>query len=1104
MANALLRHGIFRGVGVSVLLALGVCGTVLGQGTEVSGTVTSSTSGQKLWGVTVRVKGTGTQTVTDQQGRYALVAPPDAVLTYAIIGYRATEKPIGGQSKLDVVMEQAPTTLAEVVVTGYTAQRRQDITGAVSSVNIESIEKQTAPSVLQRLDGRVAGVTVNNSGSPGSRSTVRIRGVSSFHDNDPLYIIDGTPVEDSYLNFLNPDDIGEVQVLKDASSASIYGSRANNGVVIIETKKGRPGGRSASLNVRTGVSSPIRGYDDFLMSDPLQYYQVISRAYHNAGQGIPSEVKAIYGDTANPSIPKYTYIAPGVTIFTRDAFGRPDSIDRSAYAYPNSLIMPGSAGTNWWKAVFSPANFTDANLSLSGGGTDNAYNVSFGYLKQDGTAAYNQLQRGTVRVNTAFNVNKLTLGENIAVSREYGYGGRDDNALGEGNIEGKNILMQPVVPIYDIGGNFASGKATGLGNNTNPLKYAWAHSSDRNTNDHAVGNAFARFAVLPELSLRSQISFNLYQAQFTVFNPTTFENSEANAVNSISQTDNHITSWTWTNTLIYARTFERHSINLLLGQESNSSTGRLITGGISGLLNDDPATRYIDDALGSASSKTVSSSGFFDRLLSYFGKAEYNFAEKYYASVTLRRDGSSKFALANRWGTFPAFNVGWRASRESFFPQDGFFSNVMLRLGWGITGNQRIPGGRIVAKFGGGTGDTFYDITGSGTSIVPGFRQIAQGNPNLKWEENKSGNVGLDLEFLRGRGNFTLDVYSRTTANLLFDPRTPATSGAASPPIQNIGKMRNKGFDFAIAYSGTIGTDKVWSVAFNGSHYRNEILSIDGQLTRFIDPAIGPQITRVGNPIINMVGQPIGAFYGKVANGYFASDAEAAAHVPDPTSGLCATPPCQPGARAGGLRFLDVNGDGKIDANDRTIIGSPHPDFTAGLDLGFRMGAWDLSATVFGSFGAKIYDAQRDFYIFRDFSTNVVKDRLTNSFCITGDAGCTTPGDQNAKYPRLNQSDNTSGDISSFYVQNGSYVRLRSLQVGWTAPANLFPWLPSGRIYLQAENLFTITGYSGLDPSLPARAFTGASGDIRDQFRNVDTGVYPTSRTFTIGISTTF
>jgi len=1112
MVNVLQRNGVGRAAVVSVLFALSMCGTALGQETvQVSGTVTSGTTGEKLWGASVRVRGAAIQTVTDQQGRYSITAPTNGVLTFALIGYRGTEQPVDGRTAIDVAMERAPTTLQEVVVTGYTSQRRADITGAVSSVNLEPVVQQTSVSALQRLDGRVPGVIVEHSGSPGSRSTVRIRGITSFQNNDPLYIIDGTPVKDSYLNWLNPNDIGEVQVLKDASAASIYGSRAGNGVVIIETKKGQSGGRQARLDVRTGVAAPIRGYDDFVMTDALQYYEVIKRAHRNAGRAIPSEVRAIYGDTLDPSIPRYTYIDPDVTVVTTDAFGRPDSIATSMYSFPNTLIMPASAGTNWWDAVFSPAQFSDANLAVSGGGADNSYNVSFNYLKQDGTAAYNQFQRGTVRINTAFNVSsKLTIGENLVLAREQGYGGHDDGAggnAGEDGILGKNILMQPVVPVYDIAGNFASGKAGGLGNNSNPLKYAWARQFDRNTNDRALGSVYAALAVMPALSARTRFSFNLGQGSFRGFNPTTFENSEAGTVNSINENNSRSTEWTFTNTLTYVQTSPRHNLSVLLGHEAISNTSRFMAGSIAGLLNEDPSSRYIDDALGSASTKNVSSTGTFDRLLSFFGRADYNYAQRYYVSATLRRDGSSKFGKGNQWGTFPGFNLGWRASRESFFPQNGFFSNVMLRFGWGITGNEQVTGGRVVAKFGGSRGDTFYDISGSGTTIEPGFRQIALGNPNMAWETDRSVNVGLDLEFHQGRGIFAIDVYERIAGatdghGVLFDPRPPATAGVADPAIQNIAKMRNRGVDFSVAYSGTAGGGKVWSIAFNGAHYRNKILRIDGQLSTFVGPG-GAQVTRIGNPIQNPVGQPLGAFYGKVANGYFATAAEAAAHKTDSLGG-CAMPPCQDGAEVGRIRFVDVNGDSVINADDRTVIGSPHPDFTAGLDLGFRMGAWDFSATLFGSFGNDIYDAQKDFYVFRDFSTTVVNDRLTDSFCITGDEGCTNPGDQNAKYPRLNQNDNTSGEISSYFVESGTYVRLRTLQVGWTVPPALLRWLPSARIYLQAENLFTITGYSGLDPQLPAREFSGAAGDVRDQYRGVDVGTYPSSRTFTVGISTTF
>lgn len=1110
MLNVLQRNGVFRAVGMCVLFVLAVRGTAMGQETvQVTGTVTGSTTGEKLWGVAVRVRGATIQTVTDQQGRYSITAPTNGVLTYALIGYRGTEQNVDGRSTIDVTMEQAPTTLQEVVVTGYQSQRRADITGAVSSVNLDNANKQTSASVLQRLDGRIPGVQVENGGSPGGRSTVRIRGVSSFHDNDPLYIIDGTPVSgESYLNFLNPNDVAEIQVLKDASSASIYGSRANNGVVIIETKKGRPGGRQATLDMRTGVASPTRGYDDLVMTDALQYFHVIKRSYLNSNTPLPAEVLRIYGDPNNPTVPAYTYVNPAA-IVSVDAWGRPVNVNEALYSWPGpenkgaTLIMPGSAGTNWWKAVFGPAQFSDANLGLSGGGSDNTYNVSFNYLKQDGTAAYSQFQRGTLRVNTTFLVNRFTIGQNLAISRESAYGGLDDGGLGENNIVGKNILMQPVVPVYDIGGHFASGKFVGGGNNTNPLGFAYLRRFDRNTNDRAIGNVFASVDAMPAITLRTRFSFNLAQGSFRGFNPITPENSEPGTVNGINENNGRGTAWTFTNTATYVKSTPRHNISLLLGHEANSSTSYFATGQISNLLNDDPANRYIDDGLGAPGTKNVSSTGTFDRLLSFFGKADYNYAGKYYVSVTVRRDGSSKFAKGNQWGTFPAFNVGWRASRESFFPQGGFISNAMLRFGWGITGNQQIPGGRIVARFGGGRGDTFYDISGSGTSIQAGFRQIALGNINMAWETNKSVNVGLDLEFAQGRGNLTLDVYERITGatdghGLLFDPRLPSTAGVASPAIQNVGKMSNKGFDFAVAYSGTMGGGRVWSIAFNGAHYRNKILAISEDLSQFD----GGSTSRLGTAVSNRLGAPIGAFYGLQADGYFPDSATALAHYD--TLGTCPTAPCQIGAKVGRIRFVDVDGDGFITSADRTIIGSPHPDFTAGLDFGLRLGAWDFSASIFGSFGADIFDAQKNFYVFRDFSTNVLKDRLTDSFCLPGDEGCTNPYNQDAKYPRLDQNDGESRKISSYYIESGTYVRLRNLQIGFTVPANMIRWFPVARIYLQAENLFTITGYPGLDPALPPPVFTNASGDIRDQFRGVDQGAYPTSKTITIGISTQF
>ncbi len=1036
----------------------------------ISGTVTDAETGTPLPGVVIRVSGTDVQTATDRLGVFSVTAPANAQLILAYIGYRSVAVPVAGRTDFNIGMQQSVAVLGEVVVTGYSEQRRADITGAVSSVDLESVSKQSSASLLQRLDGRVPGVTVEASGSPGSRSTVRIRGISSFQNNDPLYIIDGTPVEDSFINWLNPNDIESVQVLKDASAASIYGARATNGVVIIETRKrGTTTEPAFTLDVRAGVATPTRGYDDFLILDALEYHEIVRRSYVNAGLPVPENV---YGNPDNPTIPAY--------IWPNDGVNQTTSVDEGSYAFPNTLIMPGSRGTNWWDAVFGSALVTDANLRISGSGSAHGYNVSLSYLNQEGTAAFNRFQRGTARVNTEFEIGRLTIGENVAFALEEFYGGAGDpGGFAEGGILGKNILMQPVVPVYDVGGNFAAGKAVGLGNQSNPLKEAWANKDDVGKNIKIFGNVFASLQLTDQLRANTRFGFNLNEQSFTGFDPIDPELSEPSFSNGINESYSTFRDWTWSNTLQYANTFAgRHNVSALVGHEATENRSRFNASAINNLITTALDARYIQDAIGDPETKNVSSSGSTGALLSFFGKVDYNFAQRYHASFTLRRDGSSRLGPNNRWGTFPAFSLGWRLSEEPFMEQNQFFTNIMLRFGYGVTGNQLIPTGRIVSQFGGGRGDTFYDIRGTDNQIAAGFRQTSLGNPNLKWEENKSTNVGLDLEFFGGTTSLVVDVYQRETDNLLFDPPSPGTAGVAAPAIVNIGKMKNRGVDFAIGYTGTIG-DAGYNVSFNGSHYKNEIVRIDGVQDFFF----GPVATRFGNQVINQIGSPIGAFYGLVADGFFENQAAVDAHA------------TQDGAAPGRLRFRDLNGDGQVNADDRTIIGDPHPDFTAGLDLSVEWGAWDFSATLFGSFGNDIFEVQKEFYVFRNFSTNVRRDLLTDSW---------TPDNLDAKYPQLDINDTFSGQqLSSYYVEDGTYVRLRNLQLGYTLPDT---WLrgTNTRVYLQAENLFTITGYPGLDPALPAASIGGAAGDIRDQYRGVDRGAYPSNKLISFGIRTRF
>jgi TonB-linked SusC/RagA family outer membrane protein len=1057
-----------RAVALSLLFSLAPSGSAFGQQITVTGTVTS-VNGEPLSDVTVRLDGTQTSAVTSAIGRYTINASVDGVLSFARVGRRPVQVTIAGRTRIDVTM--APIAyLEEVVVTAYTEQRRADITGAVGSINIESATRQTGASVLQKLDA-VPGITVASSGSPGSRSTVRIRGISSFQNNDPLYVIDGTPVQDSYVNWLNPNDITSIQVLKDASAASIYGSRASNGVIVIETTRHNAAGPPRmNLSVRTGIASPTNGYDKFLLTSALDYFKVVKQSYLNAGLPVPTN---IYGDPNNPSIPQYTFAASGTASGT-DSFGRPTGVDPSKYSYPNSLIMPGSAGTNWWDVVFGSAKVSDVNLNISGAGQDNTYGVSFNYFDQGGTAAYNDFRRGSIRVNSSFNRGKLQFGENAALSAERHYGGLPDDDGGETALIGKNILMQPVVPVYDIKGNFASGKAVGLGNNSNPLKEAFERRDNITKNNRVFGNVFAALAATPWLSVRSSLGFNVGQGSFLGFTPIYPENAEPTLTNSLKDSTANSTDWTWSNTARIVQQRGQHNVTVLVGQEATKGTSRYLAAGFSNLLSDDLNSRYVQDALGDSKTKTAFTSGGESALLSYFGKADYNFADRYVASLTVRRDGSSRLGPAHRWGTFPAFGLGWRVSKEKFMEKYGFLSDAMLRLGYGVTGNQLIPPGRIVSQFGGDVGDTYYDITGSNSSVAQGFRQTSLGNADLKWEENKSTNVGADLAFLDGRVNVIIDLYQRKTNNLLFNPAIPGTAGVASPPIVNVGKMKNSGVDLSVGYQAS-----TWNATLTGSKYSNKIVSIDGVQNFFY----GPISTRFGNQVINQVGSPIGSFYGLIADGYFRDAADVAAHAK------------QDGAAPGRIKFRDTNGDGTVTPADRVIIGNPHPNFTAGLDLGYRRGNWDVSGNLFGSFGNDIWDAQKEFYVFRNFSTNVRSDLLANSW---------RPDNLNAKYPILDQNDTYSKTLSSYYVEDGSYVRVRSLQVAYSLPRSLVSWASGTRVYVQAENLFTITGYSGLDPSLPAASVSGSAGDIRDQYRGIDRGVYPSSRTFSLGITTSF
>lgn len=1033
---------------------------------NVSGVISDAQNGEPLIGATVTVKGTTNGTITDIDGSYSLSANGSDVLIVSYVGYDDMEVAVDNRGVVNIDVSQG-VLIDEVVVTGYTSQRKSDITGAISSVNSEELNQVSAASFIQKLEGRAAGVNVTTGGAPGGQSTVRIRGVSSFTNNDPLYVIDGVPVQDSYNNLLNPNDIESIQILKDPSTASIYGSRANNGVIIVTTKKGKAGKTVVTLDASYGSQTPVKGMDDFLILDALDYGEVVKRSHVNAGLDVPTN---IYGDPNNQTIPNY--------LWPNDGVNQTQTVDESTYSFPNNLIHPSSTGTNWWDEVFDASPIVDLNLGVSGGTENGTFNISANYFDQDGTMKYTDWKRYSIRANSQFKSGRFRFGENLAFSYFESTDGGFGNQ-GEGSPIGQIIKMQPIIPVFDTDGYYSGAKANTLGNGSNPVAQLWKRRDNTRTGNRILGNVFGEIEIIDGLSARTNLGFQYDSQRFRGFNFITPENSEPNFVNSFNENASDNSSWTWSNTLNYTKTFEDvHNVTALVGYEAIKSRNNFINGSIANFVTTDINAWYIQDALADPGTRNGSSSGGFSSLQSIFGKVDYNYNNTYYLSGTVRRDGSSRFGANNRYGVFPAFSAAVRLSELIDIP---WLDNLKVRGGWGITGNQDITAGRVFDQFGGGTNRSFYDINGTNTSIVSGFVKTSSGNNDLKWEENKSTNIGFDAVLGNGAFEVVVDLYNRTVDGILFDPALPATAGNASPPIVNIGKMQNKGIDFTLGYRTNFGKNIGFTADLNLGAYRNEILQIDGVQDFFFGPVGG----RGGTTVINQVNQPIGAFYGLVADGIFQNQAEVDAHA------------SQDGAAPGRIRFVDTNGDGSVTAADRDVIGSYHPDWTAGLNLGLNVGQFDVTAFGFVSMGNDIFDITDEFTVFRLFSTNVRADRLTDSW---------EPGMTDAKYPQLDQNDQFSSQFSSFYVKDASYFRLKNLQFGYTFGGDILEssGMSNFRVYVQGQNLITITGYENLDPALPSISTNGSAGNRADQAQGIDRGSYPTNKIISFGISAAF
>ena len=1036
---------------------------------QVSGTVKENNN--PVVGATVEVKGTNVATITGPQGNFVINVPAGRnVLVVSYVGLETQEVNIADKTSVDVSMVAVNTTLNEVVVTGYTAQAKKDITGSVSVVKVSDLKSVPAANASSQLQGRVAGVTVTQDNRPGTESSVKIRGFSSFGDNAPLYIIDGIP--SGGISGINPNDIESMQVLKDAAAASIYGARASNGVIIVTTKKGRTGSAKVTYNMYYGYSSPGKGWD---LLNSQEMADLTWLAYRNAGQAVPT---AQYGNGATPRLPDY--ILPSGKM-EGDPAVNPNLYNLNLDDINGSyLIMRANkAGTDWYDEITDNAPIQNHNITLSGGADRSRYLMSFDFFDQDAILIYSYFRRYTLRVNTEFNVKKnIRIGENLQVRTQNDNTVGNNGNNGEGTELGHAYRNQPIIPVYDIKGNFAGSRAPGLGNANNPVANSFRRKENRGQSLNVFGNVYAEVDFLKHFTARSSFGGQINYYNSFGFSFKTYENSENNTGNSYNEYFSRYREWTWTNQVTYKNTFaQKHDVVILAGTEAVEGWGRDISGTRVNYFVENQDFWALNS--GGAAGQQAGGSPFTPSSLnSYFGKVDYTYDNKYLFGATVRRDGSSRFGPENRWGTFPAFSAGWRVTEEGFMDNLRWLNDLKIRGSYGRMGNQRINPGNAFDLFVGGPGSSNYDITGSSNSTAQGFQQSFVGNPGGKWETNITQNYGFDAVLFNGKTEITFDLYSKKTEDLLYRLRALDYYGAgpaSNPAFSNVASMKNNGIDFSVLqkmnFGGKDGVKVDAQLTF--TTYNNKITKLAEGIDYY-----DTRGSRIGNWVRNQVGHELSSFYGYKVVGIFKDAAEVNAA------------PAQDQKAPGRFRYQDTNGDGTVNDADRVFLGSPNPDFTYGLNINAAYKGFDMSMFFYGSQGNEIMNYVKwwiDF--FPSFQGNKSKDLLYNSWTSTK---------TDAKVPIAENASNFSNNnaVNSYYLEDGSFLRMKNLTIGYTLPQSLLNKvkIDKVRIYVQGTNLFTATKYTGLDPEI-----FGA-----DDSYGVDEGMVRSPRQFLIGLNVNF
>ncbi len=1046
---------------LSIFLLLFLSGSVFAQ-TVVTGTVTSAKDSKPLPYASVTVKGTTVSTATSASGEFSINVPAGKnLLVITFGGYEEAEVNISNSKTVAVAMKEKVSELSEVVVTGYTAQKRKEITGAVAVVNVKELKQMPVGTGEEALQGRAAGVTVISSGQPGAASDIRIRGITAFGNNAPLVMIDGVQAG---LHDINSAEIESIQVLKDASAA-IYGVRGSNGVIIVTTRKGKSGKAKVTYDGYYGWTTPGKGYE---MANPQQEADAIWLQQRNSGIANPSSGQ--FGNGANPVLPDY--ITP-TGKFEGDPAVNPALYNKDSY----QITKTNKTGTNWYDEITRTAPMQNHNVSVSGGGDKSSFLFALGYINQQGIADFQYLKRYSARINTVFNVrNNIRIGENayFFFKQNPTFGNQS-----EGSPFTTAFRESSAIPVYDIVGNFAGTKSQEFGNARNPYADIYRTKDNKGVNTDIIGNVFAEVDFLKHFTFRTSFGGTIDNNYYYNFNYVGYENAEGNTgVNSFSEGAGINTQWTWTNTVAYSNIFGKHSVKGLLGYEALNSNGRYSSGTRSNYFSEIPDYWILNSGSGTQSN---AGGAYRNAVLSQFARVEYGYDGKYLLNASIRRDGASVFAEDVRYGWFPSVSAAWRISQEGFMQDVTFINDLKLRGSWGVLGSYGNVGATNPYNlYATRAGKSFYDISGSSTAPYAGFYASNIGNPSTTWEEDIITNFGLDATMFNNKFDFSIEWFKKKVSGLLFTASgiqwDRIFTGDADLPKVNIGNMENTGFEFSGAYHGVVGKDFRFDISGNLTTYNNKIVDIPG--AGYFD---GPQIRNV-TPTRNAEGHPVGAFFGYQVIGKFQSADDVAKS------------PTQTDAKPGTFKYQDVNGDGKIDADDRTFIGDPNPDFTYGLNISFSWKSLDFSTFFFGSQGNDIFNQTKYFTDFPDFfKGGLSREAATNSW---------TPTNPNGTVPILQLAGGFSTDqvANSYFISKGSYLRNKQMQIGYTFPATMIQkiGLDRLRIYIQAANLFTITGYKGTDPELQSSDINNTVGF------GIDQGNYPHTASFLFGVNLNF